>query len=160
WAWRHRRELTAVHANGLSELLVAAPAARLAGVPVVAWIHEWEVSPRQRWAAWLLARVADAEWTTVSAANRALLHGAGLTGGRPVRIVPNPIEASAPPGPPPSGPGEPTPVTVGFLGTPAAYKGFDLLPAVVDRLAALAPEVRWAVWAGPEARAPEVFAAL
>ncbi len=48
WARRHRNRIAAIHANGLSELNLAVPAARAAGVPIVVWVHEWQISTASR----------------------------------------------------------------------------------------------------------------
>ena len=159
---RARPDLAAIHANGLSELLICLPAAILGRRPVVVWVHDWQVSARQSRVARLVAPLAAIRWLTVSEANRDALEADGVSGGAPIGVVPNPVEAPDRPPTPTRGPpgSDPAATTVGYLGAPAAYKGFDLLPAVVDRVATLAPEIRWDIWSGPREQESAVFEAL
>lgn len=139
WVWRERRLLGAIHVNGPEELNVTAPAALLARVPVVVWSHARDVSRRTRVLAplWrlLLRRVA---WAAVSESARQVLVRAGLARADRVEIVPNPIDPRDVLGP---GREEADGVAVGYLGSDARYKGFHLLPDVIERLAGL--PVRW-----------------
>lgn len=157
WTVRHRRTLVAVHANGLSELMLAAPAMIVARRPIVVWVHDWEVSTRQRRFARAVGPLVTIRWATVSEANRDALDADGVARGAPIRVIPNPIEPPRSRAAFTSGPSAPT---VAYVGAPARYKGFDLLPSVIDRVATLAPEVRWEIWSGPRDQLPEVFDAL
>src|SRR5688572_11935993 len=40
WGLRRRRQVTAVHANGLADVALAAPVAALCRVPLVVWVHD------------------------------------------------------------------------------------------------------------------------
>lgn len=156
WAWRQRHQLVAIHANGLAEHNLVALAALLTGAPVVVWMHEWAVSP---WARRLgpVSRVLVARTTfaAVSVHARECLVEAGLADRDQIEIVPNPIDPAdvvacrrvAHPR-----------VTVAYLGTPAIYKGFHLLPEIIRSLAG--EPVRWLIYAGPRTMLPEVWAEL
>lgn len=163
WAHRHRARMSAIHANGLSELNLAVPAARAAGVPIVVWVHEWQISTAARRLAPLLRAAAPTiDWITVSDANRRAISAAGLAGESPVGVVPNPIDptdlgATEIPAPPRPGGGAPA---VAYVGAPARYKGFHLLPDVIDAMRADRPEVTWHVWSGPRTAEPEIWEQL
>lgn len=197
WARAHRRRLLAVHANGLSELQLAAPAALVAGVPLVVWVHDWHYSRAARLIVPVLRRLPlDLRWRTVSHAARDSLVAAGLPGAADVEVVPNPIDptsftdpgAGAETAPDPETALDPertgedvtrgaslaagpaptagTVVEVAYLGSPARYKGFTLLPDLidaVDHLDAMARNpatVRWHVWSGPETMEPSTWRQL
>lgn len=163
WAHRHRARLAAIHANGLSELNLAVPAARAAGVPIVVWVHDWHISTAARRLAPLLRAAAPTiDWITVSEASRTAISAVGLAGASPVAVVPNPIDptdlgATQVPVPPRPGEGAPA---IAYVGTPARYKGFHLLPDVIDAVRADRPEVTWHVWSGPRTMEPETWGQL
>jgi glycosyltransferase involved in cell wall biosynthesis len=151
WIWRNRRHLTAIHANGPEELNIVLPGARIAGVPVVVWSHARDVSPWMRRLAPVVRRLmrrAPVRWTAVSPYAADVLARGGLADRSKIHIIPNPIDprdvrAS-------SGRSSDR-VVIGYLGSDAAYKGFHLLPEVIDELRDLA--VRWMVFSAP--RSPE-----
>lgn len=159
YAWRRRGTLVAVHANGLSERTVASLAAAVAGVPLVVWVHDWEVPPWPRRLAPLLALLnRRTTFAAVSTHTRQMLLDSGLAKPDSVRVVPNPIDAEDVLAPSRDGRRKGGDVTVGFVGAPARYKGFDLLPRVIR---AVGPEaVRWEVYSGPRTAMREVWAEL
>lgn len=154
WAVRHRRELAAIHANGLKELSLALPAAALSRVRLVVWVHNFLLPPSVKLLGRLWRRVlprCDVRWAAVSPLAADLAAGAGLVAREDVAIVPNPIDpADVVPAPggrrPADGPGGI--VTVAYLGAPRAYKGFADLPAIVKAVDAAAP-YRWLVFSHP-----------
>jgi glycosyltransferase involved in cell wall biosynthesis len=156
YAKLHRTELTAIHANGLAERNLVALAALVSRRPVVVWVHDWSVSPWSRRLAPLHKLITpDTRFAAVSAEAKTMLVSAGLTTAENVTVVPNPIDLAdvrathrAP------GPG----VTVGYLGTPAHYKGFHLLPTLIRSLAA--EDLHWVLFAGPESLMPNVWQEL
>lgn len=163
WARRHRSRLAAIHANGLSELNLAVPAGRVAGVPIVVWVHDWQISTAARLLSPLLRAAAPAiDWITVSEASRRTLAAAGLAGGSPVAVVPNPIDpadlgATEVPVPPrPEGGAR----AIAYVGAPARYKGFHLLPGVIDATRLDGAGLTWHIWSGPRTTEPEIWERL
>jgi glycosyltransferase involved in cell wall biosynthesis len=176
WARRHRRRLFAIHANGLSELKVAVVAASLARTRLVVWVHEPEIPAGTRRIAPVLRTLAPAtDWLTVSEASREALVASGVSGHAAVHVVPNPISTAdlgAPDAAPPSssleadtGSGHDTvpeadTVAIAYLGAPAVYKGFELVPDVIEAVASRVPAARWHIWSGPQSAEPQVWARL
>jgi phosphatidylinositol alpha-mannosyltransferase len=153
WMRRNRSRVAAVHANGPEEVNVAAPAALFAGVPLVVWIHAFEVSPwvNRLGPVWrkLLAR-RDVRWAAVSGVARRVLTDSGMAAQDDVVIVPNPID--------------PLDVlatsrvtsdrlTIGFIGTAEERKGFRMLPEVVEDLSDL--PVHWTLYSNEFSRDAE-----
>ncbi|MGH8773886.1 MAG: glycosyltransferase family 4 protein [Jiangellaceae bacterium] len=147
YARRHRGRLAAIHANGLKELSLALPAALLSRVPLVVWVHNFLLPPSVRLLGGVWRRLlprCDVRWAAVSPLARDLVVDAGLTAASRVEVVPNPIDPAdlltsreaSPPG---------SPVTVAFLGSPRPYKGFHLLPDIIDAVG-LDPPVRWLIF--------------
>ena len=144
WARRNRGRIAAIHANGPEEVNVAAPAALVSGVPLVVWIHAYEVSPwvNRLGPVWrrLLSR-HEVTWAAVSATARRVLTDSGMAVAEDVEIVPNPID-----------PGDVRAdhrrhsdrLTVGFIGTAEERKGFQMLADVVEGLSDL--PIRWAFY--------------
>jgi glycosyltransferase involved in cell wall biosynthesis len=156
WTWRHRRRLSAIHANGLAERNLVTVAAALVRVPVVVWMHEWSVSPWARRIAPLLrVLVPRTQFAAVSEQARDTLVEAGLASRDQITVVPNPIDPVDVVGATRTPHDRPT---IAYLGTPARYKGFHLLP---DLIRALGGEpVTWLVYSGPLTMLPEVWAEL
>jgi glycosyltransferase involved in cell wall biosynthesis len=156
YAWRHRAELTAIHANGLAERNLVALPALISRKPVVVWVHDWSVSPWARRLAPVLRLLTPVtRFAAVSDEAKSMLVSAGLTTAAEVTVVPNPIDvADVRASHRPSGPG----VTVAYLGTPAHYKGFHLLPSLIRSVTQ--DDVHWVVFAGPESLMPEVWQQL
>ena len=120
--------------NGPEELNVVVPAARLYGIPVVVWSHAREVSPWMRRLSRLWPHVLrDTRFAAVSPLARQVLVDGGLARLDEVEIVPNPIDADDVVGEPDGHDG----LVVGYLGSDARYKGFQLLPGIVEELADL-----------------------
>ena len=144
WVWRHRRWLSAIHANGLKELSLSLLAALLGRVRLVVWVHNFLLPPSVKllgplWR--LLLPRMDVRWAAVSPLAADLAVGAGLVARDDVVIVPNPID----PADVVAGDrADHTPVTVAYLGAPRAYKGFPDLPAIVE-----ATDARSGGWCSP-----------
>lgn len=121
---RRLRGVDAVHANGLTEAIVALPAAFLTRSRVVVWVHNYAVPRPFALAASLLGPVLRRwRWAAVSKTARDLLPDDWM-----VELIPNPIE----PGPTEHAPPQPAPCSAVYLaGTDHPVKGFDLLPAVI-----------------------------
>lgn len=159
YAWRRRRALVAVHANGLSERTVASLAAFVAGVPLVVWVHEWAIPPWSRRLGPLLCLLNPrTRLVAVSQQSREMLRSSGLAKSDRIEIVHNPIDADDVRAPSRSRSYSRTDVTVGFIGAPARYKGFHLLPKVIRELDCEA--VEWLIYSGPRTAMPEVWAEL
>jgi glycosyltransferase involved in cell wall biosynthesis len=147
WIWRNRRNLTAIHANGPEEFNIVVPGAWFAGVPVVVWSHArgaspWmlRLAPLWRW----LMRRHTVQWAAVSSYAADVLARGGLADRKAIRIIPNPIDPRDIRAP--SGQSSDR-VVIGYLGSDASYKGFQLLPDVICELRDLA--VRWIVFSAP-----------
>lgn len=155
YSWRIRHNLAAIHANGLAELNLAVVPAILTGCRLVVWVHEWEVPPLTRRLGFVFRNLPSIRFASVSQPNLAMLLESGVARPSQVSIVVNPID--------PMDVEAVERVThplvrVGYLGTPARYKGFHLLPDLV-RLTRDSP-VEWTVYAGPRSLMPETFAQL
>jgi len=132
WTIRHRRELTAIHANGPEEFNVAALAAMVGGVRLVVWSHARDVSPWSRGLGVVQRKLLGKKlrWAAVSIEAAEVLAEAGIVDSDEVTIVPNPID-----------PAEvcglervvETPPRIGYLGSDATYKGFRMLPECIAR---------------------------
>jgi glycosyltransferase involved in cell wall biosynthesis len=156
YARRHRMELSAIHANGLAERTLVALASLVSRKPVVVWVHDWSVSPWSRRLGPLLKRVAPTtRFVAVSDEAKAMLVEAGMTTSEEVIVVPNPIDPTdvrATHRPSDSR------VRVAYLGTPARYKGFHLLPSLIRSLTL--ENLHWILYAGPDSLMPEVWQKL
>ncbi len=130
WAVRNRRRLAAIHANALTGLNLATPAALATQRPTVVWIHDPVGS---KWGARLgpiLRRLLPRlRLAAVSPTAESIAVENGLCDEGDATIVPNPLAADEllaeenRDGTPP--------LHVGFVGGASPRKGFDLLPAVV-----------------------------
>jgi phosphatidylinositol alpha-mannosyltransferase len=152
WTWRHRRTVAAIHANGPEELNVVVPASLLTGVPIVVWSHARDVSPWMRRLGPIVDRALrdhSVRWAAVSTTARRVLVAGRYAGSDAVTIVPNPIDASDVVGDRlrRSSDG----LVIGYLGSDARYKGFHLLPEVIERVRP-AP-VTWALYTDPRSGA-------
>lgn len=158
-AARRRKSLLAIHANGLSERTVVALAAAISRRPVVVWVHEWKVSP---WSSRLnrtLTRVIPRTYFVgVSEFSRDVLVAAGITSREGVDVVPNPIDPDqvARSGNEAREPDQPC--AVGYLGTPAKYKGFHLLPQLIRATEDI--PAHWLIYSGPRTMMSDVWAEL
>ena len=156
YARRHRAELTAIHANGLSERTLVAPAALMSRRPVVVWVHDWKVSPWSRRLAPLLKLITrSTRFVAVSEEAKAMLVAADIASADDVTIVPNPIDVlDVRATYRQLGPG----VTVAYVGAPAHYKGFHLLPSLIRSVPV--EDLHWVVFSGPESAMSEVWEQL
>ncbi len=156
-AWRYRHDLAAIHANGISEFALAVVPALVAACPIVVWAHEWEVPDWSRLLAPALRVLAPtASFAAVSESGRRTIAGAGFAEPARIFVVPNPIDPDDVCGAEIHDRLET--LRVAYVGTPARYKGFHLLPGLVR--ATQADPVTWIVFAGPETMMPEVFQEL
>jgi phosphatidyl-myo-inositol alpha-mannosyltransferase len=152
WCWRRRTRLTAIHANGLAELNLAAPAAILSRTSIVVWVHTSDPSAWARRLAPVWRRLLpDVRWAAVSTIARDVLVDIGLCDADAVSIIPNPVDPRdveatfrAPSDVP----------TVGYIGPATSQKGFDVLPGIARRLSDLA--LSWRVFV-PAASASAVL---
>jgi glycosyltransferase involved in cell wall biosynthesis len=145
FAVRNRKRLAAIHANGLKEMSMSLPAAFVSRVPLVVWVHNFALPPSVRWFGWLwrlLLPRCHVRWAAVSTLARDLTVDAGLATAGQIEIVPNPID-----------PGDVLAteravgdrVAVAYLGAPRQYKGFHLLPDIIDAAGTSLP-ARWLVF--------------
>jgi phosphatidyl-myo-inositol alpha-mannosyltransferase len=141
WVRRHRNAVSVIHANGPEELNLVVPAALIFNVRVVVWSHARDVSPwmrRLRVVLRPLVRRMDIRWAAVSNLARDVLVEGGLATPERVKIVPNPIDPSDVIGRRNGlGPSDESNsrLVIGYLGSDAPYKGFLLLPEVIEELA-------------------------
>ncbi|WP_208028134.1 glycosyltransferase family 4 protein [Rhabdothermincola sediminis] len=152
-ARRHRRSIEVIHANSLTELVVALPAAIALDLPIVVWVHNWEVPAVSRLARPLIRSRGDRiRFAGVSTFTRDLVVSAGLITAERFEIIPNPIDPAVVGD---RNPGENDRLCIGFLGRSERRKGFDLLPACIEALRD-AP-VRWAIFSTPFAGEREAW---
>jgi len=122
-------ELTAVHANGQTELNLTALVALRGRVPIVAVTRASEPSPTAGSLRWLWrARQERVRWLAVSETARQVLAGTLHLDVGVIEVVPNAVD-------PAKVVAEPHPhdgVRVAYLGNPFAVKGFDLLGAIIS----------------------------
>lgn len=141
WCRRNRERIVAIHANGPEEVNLAAPAAFFARVPLVVWIHAYEVSPwvKRFGPIWgrLLGR-RNVRWAAVSGVARRVLTESGMAAEKDVVIVPNPIDPADVLAPTRAASNR---FTIGFIGTAEERKGFRMLPELVEGLSDLG--VHW-----------------
>lgn len=145
-AWEERRSLAAIHANGLAELNLALLPALVSRRKIVVWVHEWSVPAWTRRVSPLLRAISSiVHYAAVSETSVRMLQRSSLVHEANVSIVGNPVD-----------PDDVRPVrrfesnerfTVAYIGTPASYKGFHLLPALVGLTRE--DDVRWVVYSGP-----------
>ncbi len=144
WARRNRGRLLAIHANGLQEVSLVVPAALVSGVPLVMWIHDFEVYPwtRRLGPIWRrLLRGREVRWAAVSETARRMVVQSGLAPRDEIEIITNPID------PADVLAAEHVPsdrFVIGFVGSAERRKGFHLLPDV-DRCLEDLP-VRWVLY--------------
>ncbi len=131
WALRNRNRLLAIHANALTGLNLATPAALVSRGRTVAWIHDPVGSEWGRRLGPLLRRLLPRlRLAAVSTTAESVAVANGLCDAGDATIIPNPID-----------PAEirtetsrtgAAPLRVGFLGGATKRKGFDLLPDVIE----------------------------
>jgi phosphatidylinositol alpha-mannosyltransferase len=153
WCRRNRARIVAIHANGPEEVNLAAPAALLARVPLVVWIHAFEVSPWQKRLGPVWRRLLkghDVRWAAVSNVARRVLAESGMAVENDIVIVPNPIDPTdvLTPKRQPS-----KRFTVAFIGTAEERKGFPMLPGLVESLSDL--DIHWVFYTNEFSRDAE-----
>ena len=122
--------LVAIHANGETDLNLAAVPALATGTPVVMWAHSSEPSPTAGLLRAFWRRRRRVAWLAVSEVARATLADILRIDPASITIVENPID-------PEDVTGQRTTnerPQVGYLGLTTQAKGFDLLPEVVRRV--------------------------
>jgi phosphatidyl-myo-inositol alpha-mannosyltransferase len=133
WCRRRRRNLVAIHANGLVDFVLASVAAAVSRRHVVVWAHDADLTDRRsaRLVPMLRWVVPSVRWAAVSSAASDMLLEAGCADARDVTVVANPID-------PATVLAERAPLPgltrVGFLGNDTTRKGFELLPEIADGL--------------------------
>ena len=128
---RHRRHIVAIHANGQTELNLAALAMLLARVPVVMWAHTSKASPTAGALRLLWRRAGHrVRWLAVSETARDTLVATLGIPTDDVALVRNPID----PEQVVTGAVPHEGVRVGYLGLAALHKGFDLLAPIIREL--------------------------
>jgi hypothetical protein len=138
-AWPMRRDFDVLHANGLTEAVVALPVAVFARLPVVVWIHNWE-RPRPYRAAEPILRLLARHWRWLAVSDLA----AGLVPWRVPELLPNPVADDVVP----SRRLEHDDFRVVYLaGSDRPSKGFDLLPELIE--AVEDENVRWILYTSP-----------
>jgi glycosyltransferase involved in cell wall biosynthesis len=154
--WRHRRHRPLVFANGLTEAAVVAPALLLLRLQGFVWVHNYEVPRIARALAPLLRRLAGKRLHFAAVSSMAAGVARQVVGTAvEIELLPNPIEQVAlrrieRPDDGPSGP-----LRVAYLaGTDRVYKGFDLLPAILE--AADGAGLEWLIVA-VEAKQPQAW---
>ena len=159
WALRNRRRLTAIHANGLTGLNLAAPAAIVTQRTTVVWIHDPVGSS---WGARLGPIIKRAlpklRLAAVSPTAEAVAVGNGLCTTGDAAIVPNPIDPEEV-----LATDERTneqPINIGILGGATRRKGFDLMPEVIEGLADLPVTWKLYVYVKPNDENRDVWARL
>ena len=140
WARFNRHRIVAIHAQALTGLNLAVPAAIFTRLPVVVRVSDAEGSTAGRVLGPIIRRlVPDLRVLAVSETARDLAVANGLCRIEDVTVVPNPVDPEDVVAHDRSPGGET--LTVGFLGGITHRKGFDLLPTVVE--ATLDLPIQW-----------------
>ena len=138
-AWARRHEISVVHANGLTEAVVALPFSIATRIPVVVWIHNWE-APRPFRLLEPLVRLAGRRWVWLAVSELA----AELVPWAQPQIVGNPVSKSVVP----SERRASEEFRVVYLaGSDRFSKGFDLIPEIVA--GSSCTSVRWVLYTSP-----------
>jgi glycosyltransferase involved in cell wall biosynthesis len=159
WTVRNRGRLSAIHANALTGLNLAAPAAIVSQRPVVVWIHDPVGSKwGTRLGPMLRRLLPKLEFAAVSPTAERVAVENGLCDPGDATIIPNPID-----------PAEvlasrqrtgKTPIHIGILGGATQRKGFDLTPEVVEGLRDLPVSWKLYVYLEPSDENRDVWKAL
>lgn len=127
-AWRWRPDVV------LSGHIVMAPAARLAGVPIVQYLYAKEMSYRPRLTSWAVRQAAAT--IVLGTHGQSLAAAAGAPVDR-VHVVPPGIDL---PPRPVAAPGERRPLVVNVARLEDRYKGFDVLVRALPLIRSRVPE--------------------
>jgi glycosyltransferase involved in cell wall biosynthesis len=151
-AWRlarygraSRSEIDLIHANGLTEAALCLPMAIVSRRPVVVWIHNFERPGAFRLTEPLLRRRRSLTWIGVSVV------AADQVPWADVELIQNPIAPAAPDAADTTRPTRP--VIAYAAGTDRPYKGFDLLPDIIEATAQL--DADWHVYTAPPYSSPD-----
>jgi len=148
WIVRNRYRLSVIHANGFTELHLAALGALLGRIRCVAWFHAYEVDPWDRRLGPVWGRLlSNRHFTAVSDLAREIVAETGLARPDAISIVPNPIdprEVRTVKGALVDRSRSRRPPVVGYLGSCIRDKGFDLIPDIIRESQDVA--VRWAIF--------------
>ena len=139
-----RRNVDVIHANGLTEAAVVAPVALLSGLPVVVWVHNFQRPRSFSILEPLIRRRGRWRWLAVSELAADQVHGSH------VDLLYNPIsqDVVAPQRRTHDG------FLVAYLaGTDRPYKGFDLLPDIIE--ATDRTDVHWRIYTSPPFSSPD-----
>jgi glycosyltransferase involved in cell wall biosynthesis len=126
----NRDRIVAIHANGQTDLNLAAPAMVLGRVPVVMWAHTSRASPTAGSLRWLWRRARRVTWLAVSETARDTLASTLGLDPNDVRVVMNPIDPAAVVGERVATDS----IRVAYLGLAVPHKGFDLLADICRHL--------------------------
>jgi glycosyltransferase involved in cell wall biosynthesis len=138
WLWRH--QISVIHANGLTEAIVALPVSIAARIPVVVWVHNSE-KPRPFRFMQPLVRLAGRRWTWLAVSELA----ADLVPWAHPQIVGNPVSRNVIP---PERQSSSDCFRVVYLaGSDRFVKGFDLIPEIVA--GSLCTSVKWVLYTSP-----------
>lgn len=143
WAVRNRRRLSAIHANALTGLNLAAPAAIISQRPTVVWIHDPVGSKwGERLGPFLRKLLPRLKLAAVSPTAERVAVENGLCKPGDAAVIPNPIDPAEVMAP--EREGGRSPLNIGILGGATQRKGFDLMPEIIEGLADLA--VQWKLY--------------
>ena len=133
WSIPNRRRLLAFHVNGLTDFVLATPAAFLTRRPVVVWAHHATLERRVTRYAGFAVRMLRRRirWMAVSRALADALEEALRLQPGEVVVIPNPVDRTTAFA---SETSKSDATRIGFLGDDTIRKGFDLLPEVVREL--------------------------
>jgi len=155
WALRNRGRVTAIHANGASEVSIVALAALVLRVPIVVWSHHYTTTTWMRRIAPVIRRLPlRITWTAVSPLGRDVLADAELADPSAIEIIPNPIDPADVVGPRSVS----RRIRVAYVGSDKTYKGFQFLPQIID--ASKDVPVTWLVFSEPNGGDPASWARL
>ncbi len=130
WAVANRHRLIAIHANALTGLNLAAPAAVLTRKRTVVWVHDpLGSSWGSRLGPILRRLLPDLRCAAVSPTAEAIAVANGLCRSGDAAIVPNPIDPAEVVGS--RRRDDDRLVHIGFVGGATERKGFDLLPRIM-----------------------------
>ena len=145
WMMRYRRRILAVHANGFSDLHIAAPGLLLTRRPVVVWFHGHERNPWDRRLGWLWRLVLpNRQLAAVAEVARIRAVEGGIADRDDIEIIPNPIDPKDVVAQLPEPHRNPHPVVIAYMGGERQRKGFFALPDLIARLSD--SPVEWAIF--------------
>lgn len=131
---RYRKHRPIVFANGLTEAAIVAPGVLALRLRGLVWIHNYAPPRVARVLSPLLRHLARRRLHLAAVSNVAAGVGRSVFGPEPtIRLVPNPIDPRLPPPEVPAAAAPRRRLRVAYLaGTDRWYKGFDLLPEILE----------------------------